>query len=122
MRIKLNDKGFISEFALIGNLADSIDVPDPSDIEHFLSHYAAYGVKDGALNFDDAQDAENEEETVNTELRARRETECFKFINRGQLWYAMLNVKQLAELTTWYKAWLNVTETKVVPERPAWLD
>jgi len=25
------------------------------------------------------------------------------------------------ELREWYKAWLNVTETRVVPERPTWL-
>ena len=122
MQIRKNEKGFITDYALVGNLVDGIEIPDPADIEHFEAHFAAYKMHEGALQFDNAQDEENRETIIKDDLRTRREKECFAFVNRGQLWYALLNVKQLAELTAWYKAWLNVTETKVVPERPAWLD
>lgn len=122
MQIKKNEKGFITDFAVIGNLVDGIEVEEPADLEHFEGHFDAYSVRDGKLIFDDEQDAENQENALKDDLRTRREKECFSFVNRGQLWYGMLTVKQIAELTAWYKAWLKVTETKVVPERPAWLE
>lgn len=56
------------------------------------------------------------------ELRTRRELECFSVINRGYLWYMQLSDNQVAELNTWYKAWLNVTETLTVPQKPEWLN
>ena len=55
------------------------------------------------------------------DLRKRRETECFSVINRGQLWYEGVSLVQLLELRSWYKSWLNVTETMVVPDKPSWL-
>ena len=56
------------------------------------------------------------------ELRSRRAEECFSVVNRGKLWYNCLTNEQLTELNDWYFAWLNVTETKVIPTRPKWLD
>lgn len=54
-------------------------------------------------------------------LRRRREEECFPLVNRGAVWYDKLTVPQKVELEHWYTAWLDVTETRVVPEKPAWL-
>lgn len=54
-------------------------------------------------------------------LRIKREDECFPIINRGNLWYATLTEEQVAELDNWYMAWLDVTETKVIPKKPKWL-
>lgn len=54
-------------------------------------------------------------------LRMQREEECFLIINRGQLWYDTLSNEYKAELNDWYHAWLDVTETKVVPDKPVWL-
>ena len=62
-----------------------------------------------------------EEEQKLNELRAKRETECFTIINRGELWYDTLTNDQIAELNEWYRAWLNVTETKVIPKKLTWL-
>lgn len=61
------------------------------------------------------------EEEILDQLRARREEECFVIINRGQLWYDTLTDWQFEELDEWYKAWLNITDTKIIPERPTWL-
>ena len=55
-------------------------------------------------------------------LRIRRENECFSVINRGVLWYNTLTETQRLELDVWYKAWLNVTDTFIVPEKPSWLN
>lgn len=55
-------------------------------------------------------------------LRNQREVECFSIINRGKLWYDSLDENQTIELNTWYQAWLDVTETRVIPIRPEWLE
>ena len=60
------------------------------------------------------------EEYINN-LRSKRETECFPIINRGQLWYDTLSEQQKAELKEWYIAWLNVTDTLIIPNKPNWL-
>lgn len=54
-------------------------------------------------------------------LRARREKECFAIINRGQMWYEMLDEMQKQDLRDWYRQWLDVTVTQVVPNKPYWL-
>ena len=61
------------------------------------------------------------EEEILEQLRQQREVECFLIINRGQLWYNNLLPSQLHELQVWYEDWLNVTETKIIPEKPSWL-
>lgn len=122
MQIKLNEKGFITDFAIVGTIEGGIEVNEPKDIDHFMEHFTAYKVKNNAPDFDSEEDNKIETENTKQALRQRRQTECFSYVNRGQLWYATLSVKQIAELTLWYKAWLNVTETMSVPERPAWLE
>lgn len=122
MKALLDDKGFIISYALVGNLVDGIDLPDPEDIAHFEEHFTAYQVRDGTAAFDSEHDEALQTEAKKAEFRLRRETECFSVINRGQLWYEGVSITQLLELRRWYKAWLNVTETMVVPERPAWLE
>lgn len=54
-------------------------------------------------------------------LRLQREIKCFPVINRGQLWYDTLTEGQMAELKKWYIAWLDVTDTLVVPNKPSWI-
>lgn len=59
--------------------------------------------------------------TQKNALRSQRETECFSIINRGQLWYDTLTEEQIVELKEWYIAWLDVTDTLVVPNKPNWI-
>ena len=69
-------------------------------------------------------DYDNSQELLKKELddlRQQRETECFSIINRGKLWYDNLTEEQLSELRIWYNAWLDVTETRVIPEMPSWI-
>ena len=122
MKVLLNEKGFIQSYALIGDLVDGIDVPDPEDIDHFTEHYAAYKITDGKTLLDETHQKALQTEAVKENLRNRREVECFSVINRGQLWYEGVSIAQLLELRKWYKAWLNVTDTLVVPEKPTWLE
>lgn len=60
-------------------------------------------------------------EEILENLRQRREEECFSIINRGELWYDALTEAQLNELNNWYNAWLNVTETEIIPIKPSWI-
>ena len=55
-------------------------------------------------------------------LRKKREEICFPIINRGKLWYDSLSSEQYQELKNWYKKWLDVTETNIIPETPKWLN
>lgn len=121
MKALLNEQGFITSYALVGDLVDGIDLPDPENIAHFEEHFAAYKVRDGTVAFDSEQNEALLSQAQKDEFRMRRETECFAVVNRGQLWYEGISIVQMLELRQWYKAWLNVTETMVVPERPAWL-
>lgn len=67
---------------------------------------------------------EYEKEDAIHKLRVRRERECFPYVNRGQIWYTRTvnTAGRLKELTEWYLAWLNVTETLEVPTKPSWLE
>lgn len=65
-----------------------------------------------------------EEELLNikvSNIRQRREVECFSVINRGQLWYDGLSEIQKDELKSWYQKWLDATETLIIPETPEWI-
>lgn len=55
-------------------------------------------------------------------LRKERAIKCFPVINRGKFWYECLTDEQVVELKNWYWAWLNVTETLIIPVEPEWLN
>lgn len=55
-------------------------------------------------------------------LQEQRQLECFEVLeSKSKLWYDNLTEVQYNELNSWYKAWLNVTDTLVVPTKPTWL-
>jgi hypothetical protein len=124
MNIVLDEKGFVLNYALIGGLVDEDvkEVDEPENIEDFEENYRSFYYQDGKL----LKDAEEEVRIKDLEelekLREMRERICFPIINRGALWYEKLTSEQKKELDIWYEAWLNVTETKVIPEMPSWLE
>ena len=121
MQIRTDENGYVKSYAEIGSLVDGIEIETPSDLDHFEVNFEAYQVKDGVLIFDEAKSKELTNSHQLDDLRVQRETECFSVINRGQLWYESLSESQVAELQLWYRAWLDVTETLVIPEKPMWL-
>lgn len=64
----------------------------------------------------------NEKELQNIETLRTLRLECFEVVNRGTLWFERLSDEQKLELDEWYQAWLDVTETKVIPKKPEWLN
>ena len=121
MKVLCDDNGFITSFAIIGDLVDSINVLEPEDISHFIEHFSAYKVNGDCVVFDDEQNEILQHNIVIEEYRVRREKECFPVVNRGQLWYDTITDEQKFELNTWYHNWLDVTETEIIPEKPIWL-
>lgn len=121
MQILCDENGYVSSYAFIGSLVDGIEVPMPEDENHFSDHFCAYTVEDGKLVFDEKQAAVLANKEMIDDIRHRRETECFPIVNRGQLWYDKLSKKKKEELEQWYQAWLDTTNTGVVPEKLAWL-
>ena len=68
----------------------------------------------------EAEEAE-EQKALMKGLRKKRERECFSVVNRGFVWYMRLSDENIGELNDWYQAWLEVTDTLVVPEKPKWI-
>lgn len=50
-------------------------------------------------------------------LRAMRETECFKYVDRAA-WYDGLTAEEKKKAQAWRKEWKDVTDTFVKPTRP----
>ena len=102
------------------NGGEEIDPPD--DFDSFLGGFMHFRLSDGKLVRDAEKEAADSLALEQAFLRERREKECFSVVNRGWIWYSSLTLAQWRELRSWYLAWLNVTDTKVIPERPTWLD
>lgn len=115
MKIKILDKFSYQSFPITN---DMIEIDD--ELLKQIGKTKCFDVeKQKVTDYDNS--AEIKERQINN-LRIQREKECFPIINRGQLWYSMLTAAQYTELQTWYQAWLDVTETLVIPEKPSWLE
>lgn len=127
LQFKLNKDGFIDEFMLPGGEAIlpegiSLELADDFDIEDFKQHYSAYQFKNNKLERNEEQLPLVIKERNDNELRLMRHRECFSVINRGSFWYDFLTLEQKEELREWYQAWLEVTDTNEIPQKPLWLD
>ena len=123
MQVILNEQGYVKAYALIGSFgSDFVTVNEPENIDDFENNYRSYYLSDGnVLVKSDDKQKEIEDHRELSNLRSRREKECYPIINRGDLWYSRLSVAQKEELDVWYQAWLDVTDTRVIPEKPEWL-
>lgn len=122
MQVILNEKGYVKAYALIGSFSsDAIEVDEPVDINDFEENHGSYYVSNGKLVKSNDKQKELENNRQLTSLRVQREKICFPYINRGELWYNKLSAEQREELGVWYQAWLDVTETKIIPAVPTWL-
>ena len=120
-QVKVNENGYVQEMTLAGNIG-GIEVELPENIADYMENFGAYKLIDGKLVKDEQYVSILLEEKQKRQLRRLRESECFKIINRGILWYNTLTEDQKKELDTWYHQWLDVTETLTVPEVPTWIE
>lgn len=121
MQVKVNKKGYVTDYAEVGVLEGSISMKSPTDIDHFRSFFQAYFIRDGTLKLDKKSLSLLREQKKKEELRQLRAKACFPIINRGLLWYEGLSKKEKEELWEWYQSWLDVTATQKTPKRPDWL-
>ena len=133
MLVKYDENGYIAEWAncpddgkhIIGmDGAEKIaDIAVPATLGYDLWDFMAScrRVSAGDVKFSEDRYSKIRGEKANNVLRARREKECFAYVDRSAMWYDTLTEAQTAELKAWYRKWLDVTETKTVPERPSWL-
>ena len=123
MQVILNEQGYVMAYALIGGFGTpSVTVNEPENLDDFENNYRSYYLSNGNVlvkSEDKQKEIDNNREL--TSLRSQREKACFPYVNRGEMWYSRLSAEQKEELGTWYQAWLDVTETKVAPEKPEWL-
>ena len=120
-QVKVDENGYVQEMTLAGNIG-GIEVELPENIADYMENFGAYKLIDGKLVKDEQYVSVLLEEKEKKQLRRLRESECFKVINRGILWYNTLTEDQKKELDTWYHQWLDVTETLTVPEVPTWIE
>jgi hypothetical protein len=121
MQVLCDENGYVTSFALVGELVNGTETAEPTDLDAFAENFTAYRIRDGDLELDSEKKAELRQEAETDAIRQRREQECFSVINRGTLWYEMLTEAQKEELKTWYQAWLDATDTRVMPDKPVWL-
>lgn len=103
------------------SVKDGIEVELPFDANELFSNIGVYQYVGGEFVKDEEMAATKADEKELDALRGKRRTECFPIVNRGQLWYAQLTEEQAAELADWYRAWLDVTESRIIPETPVWV-
>ena len=121
--VSFTESGYIESYALIGGLVDGVEIEAPDDLlEDFKQHPEAYKLEDGVLVLDADKLKADADAAELTSIRRRRETECFAYINRGELWYSLLTDEQKVELANWYLSWLDAPETRTIPAPPVWLD
>lgn len=123
MQVIFDEQGYVYAYALIGSFgSDSVEVKEPENLYDFENNYSSYYLSDdNVLVKSDDKQKEIEDQRELAILRSQREKVCFSYINRGELWYSKLTAEQKDELDVWYQAWLDVTETKIVPDALEWL-
>lgn len=125
MFVKFNENGQFESSSDVENIEDIR--PDHKGFEllemKVTNEDFRYLVKrNGIIQIDEEQKEKDNVLAEINKLRSRRASECFPVINRGAPWYNRLTAGQVAELDAWYQSWLDVTETKIVPEKPQWLE
>lgn len=117
-----DENNYITEYSFEEEIGIAVELPTDFDVCGILNNPTAYKYENGSLTADEEKLKELQDARQTEWLRAEREYQCFSIINRGELWYSRLTEEQLAELNAWYDAWLDVTESRTIPDRPTFLD
>ena len=123
MKISIDENGYVTGFHSCDSVFDdrNIDVDIPEGFFDNIRMSRCWRLIDGKLILDESKCELLEQESTKNYYRERRALECFPIINRGELWYKRLTDEQKKELDSWYKDWLDITETFQIPEMPEWI-
>ena len=95
------------EFAEITN-GHVVEIPDYIDLSNLNINFFKEN-SDGSYSFNYAKYDTDLYEKKMAYIRNKRDWECFRYVNRGQVWYDTLTQEQREEIQTWYADWLNLT-------------
>lgn len=123
MVIVCDSKGYVTGYATIGTLEGGFEVPD--ELAGKLDSTGLAGVRYDTQTQDIYIDRKKEGEILRkreseqllSEIRSRRQAECFSAVDRG-LWVQSLEPGQFTVLKEWYQKWLDAPQTLEIPELP----
>lgn len=121
--VHINEKNYItgwSEDFFVEENRIAVEV-DEEIYEDFELYFDGYRALNGKAIKDETAYEESVKERQRAIIRYTRETDVFPIINRGGIWYDTLTEQEKSDLMEWYQAWLDATETLIIPEKPAWL-
>ena len=121
MKIQIDKNGYVENYVIVGesNVCNiEVEVPEGFSPDKFQ----AWKYDGEKLVYDMEQAQKIQNNYRKNEIRARREKECFSYVNRGTLWYNKLTPEQDIEFQNWYDAWLEAPETLIIPKKLEWLD
>lgn len=119
MQIAIRE-GYVGCFSMEAKFADGIEVEPPEDLEDFKVNSLSYKLVDGILVKDEQRAIMLANELKCNILREQRNRECFAICDRA-CWFDALTEEQKEEVRVWRKAWLDVTDTLIVPKTPDWI-
>lgn len=121
MQIQIDKNGYVENYVIVGESnVCNIEVEEPEGFSP--DKFQAWKYDGEKLVYDMEQAQKIQNNYRKNEIRARREKECFSYVNRGTLWYNKLTPEQDIELQNWYDAWLEAPETLIIPKKLEWLD
>lgn len=121
MQIQIDKNGYVENYVIVGESnVCNIEVEEPEGF--FPDNFQAWKYDGEKLVYDMEQAQKIQNNYRKNEIRARREKECFSYVNRGTLWYNKLTPEQDIEFQNWYDAWLEAPETLIIPKKLEWLD
>lgn len=121
MKIQIDKNGYVENYVIVGESnVCNIEVEEPEGFSP--DKFQAWKYDGEKLVYDMEQAQKIQNNYRKNEIRARREKECFSYVNRGTLWYNKLTTEQDIEFQNWYDAWLEAPETLIIPKKLEWLD
>lgn len=119
MKVKINKDGLLSS-PEVADATTEIEVDDSLEEQlALIPFFHDWQYKDGKWTLVSLDEYNKDNDDY---LRRRRQKACFKFLDgKSQMWYMTLGDEKTKELKTWYQAWLDVTDTHVIPETPSWI-
>ena len=121
MKIQIDKNGYVENYVIVGESnVCNIEVEEPEGFSPDKFQAWKYDGEKLVHDMEQAQKIQNNYRK--NEIRARREKECFSYVNRGTLWYNKLTPEQDIEFQNWYDAWLEAPETLIIPKKLEWLD
>ena len=110
MKIRTNEEGYVTDYALVGDISDSVEVPDFTDeeLDTFTENYGAYKLIDGALVLDEAKLAADKAEAEARALSKQyipSEQQSVAAIGQMMLKQLTLDDDERIQVSGLYEAW-----------------